>query len=183
MSSLISNTTPIAANTTWTSSIEQVNRGTAITGSVFADQAGTFTVSQGGDGTNFDAVTSFAVTANTGVAIDVAIVDQFFEVAFDNTSATNQTILRIYIDIRDPYGYFLAAAQAPSPGGAWAVLYQTPTGYEFVGRFDGADGLAANGAAAVYQNRGGQYASFPVSDASVSVETLQTTSEHTISSF
>lgn len=180
---LITNTTPINAGITWTSSVQSLNRATQITGSVFADQPGVFTVAQGGDGTHFDAVTNVTITANVGVAIEVDVVSQFFEVKFNNTSSTNQTALRVFIDIRDPYGDFLAAALSPSPGGAWAVLFQGSNGYQFVGRFDGADALSANGSAAISQNKSGQYASFPVSDATVSIETLIPTTEHALASF
>ena len=182
--SLISNTTPINAGITWTSPVENVNRATQITGSVFSDQSGTFTVAQGGDGINFDAITTYPISANIGSAIEVDVVSQFFQVSFHNTSITNQTALRIFIDIRDPYGFFLAAASAPSAGGAWAVLFQNSSGvYQYVGRFDGADGLSANGSAAVATGKSGQYASFPVDDATVSIETLISTTEHSIASF
>lgn len=116
------------------------------------------------------------------MAIETDVVAQFFRVRYIN-GPTNQTTLRFYANILDPYGAFLQAALAPSAGGAYVVLFQGANGYQFVGRFDGTDAWNANGNAAIATGKSGQYASFLVSNATVSQETLQTTTNHAPASF
>lgn len=178
MSSLIQTTTPLGSGGSFVSSAQQTTRATQITGSVFADQAGTLYIEQGGDGTNWDNVTEIAVEANIGTSIEIDVTNQFIRARFLN-GASAQATFRLYVDLRDPYGAFLLPASGPSPGGAYAVLFDDPArGYQFVGRFDGIDGWNANGNAAIAAGRGGKYASFLVANAIVSDEVLMTVSEH-----
>lgn len=178
MASLISTTTPLDVEGVFTSSVESLTRATQITGTVYSDQSGTVSIQQSGDGENFDVIQNISVEGGTASnKIEVDVITQFFRVVYVN-GETAQTVFRLFVDIRDPYGDFLVAASAPSPGGAWVVLQQVGAGYNYVGRFDATDGWNANGNAAISQNKSGIYASFPVSDATVSNETLQLMSEH-----
>jgi hypothetical protein len=182
---LVSSVAPLGAGVTFTSPVEFVQRGTQITGTVFADQNGTLIIEQSGDGMNFDSSVSLSVTADVGLGFEQDIVAQYWQVSFTNTSVTGQTIFRLYADARDPYGDFLAAATGPSSGGAWAVLQdiQGNGSYIFVGRFDGADGWNACANAAISRNQSAKYAAFPVSTATVSDESLNLSTEHNPDSF
>jgi hypothetical protein len=182
MSSLISSTTPLLAAGVFTSSVESLTRATQITGTVFADQSGTCSIQQSGDGVNWDVQYPISVVANVGSRIETDVIAQFFRVVYTNGSTT-QTAFRLFVDFRDPYGDFLEASEGPSEGGQWAVLFQQGPNYTYVGRFDGTDGWNANGNAAVSQNKGGIYASFLVSNATVSLESIQLTTEHGPASF
>lgn len=182
MASLISTTTPLAANGTFDSTVQSLSRAVAITGSVFADEPGTVEIQQSGDGVNWDVTTSYTVQANTGVAINVDVVSQFFQVIYTNGS-TDQTVFRLYVDIRDPYGDFLIAASGPSAGGAYVVLFQGPSGWQYIGRYDGTDSWNACGNAAISKKQSGTYAAIPVTLLTVSNETLQTTTEHAPGTF
>lgn len=182
MASLVQTTTPLPADGVFNSGSQSLARALSITGSVYADEPGTLVIEQGGDGTHWDITNTFNVPPLTGVAIDVPVVDQFFQVVYTNGNAPQGTF-RLFVDIRDPYGAFLAIPDAPSEGGAWFVLIEQGGTYSTVGRFDASDGLAANQSAAVFMNKSAQYASVPVVDFTVSVETLTTTTEHTVASF
>lgn len=182
MASLVSTTTPLAAGITFDSGSINLSRAESITGSVFADQPGTLEIQQSGDGENWDITDTFDVQAGVGIPVNVPVVAQFFQVIYTN-GATAQATFRLFIDIRDPYGAFLAQAEGPTPGGAYAVLWKGPNGWQYVGRFDGTDGWNACGNAAVSSGRGGEYASVPVTTLTVSQETIVTTSEHAPGTF
>jgi hypothetical protein len=184
MPSLIQNTTPLTAGEEWVSNVFSINRATQITGSVFADVSGTLYVDQGGDGVNWDTTTQYVVPVSNGVAIEDALLNQYFQIRYIN-DLTDQVSFRLFIDARDPYGDFLIPSEPPSSGGAWIVLFKNHSTehYSVVGRFDGTDGWNVNGNAAVFQNKSGQYASFLVSEAVVTLETLQTVTEHGPASF
>lgn len=179
---LITNTTPLAASAAWTSSIQQLTRATEIVGSVIADEPGTLYIDQSGDGTHFDITESYAVTPNIGVAIETDVIDQWFRVRYIN-GANAQAVFRLFVNIMDPYGDFLVAQSGPSAGGNWVVLFLGPAGYQFVGRFNGSDGWNANQNAALFQNKSGQYASVPVANFTATIETVESTTEHSPATF
>ncbi len=89
-------TTPLAGNGVWTSGTLITDTYDTVTGTVFADQAGTVNVEQSQDGTNWDFNTTVAVTASTGAAINVALVAPYFRIRYVN-SATPQTIFRLKV--------------------------------------------------------------------------------------
>lgn len=179
---IISNTTPLAANAAWTSPVQNILRATEITGSVYADQPGTLQVQQSGDGTNWDLITTYDVPVDTGVSIQLEALEQSLRVIYTNGGIA-QTAFRLYINAKDPFGTFLSTSQAPTAGGAYIVLFQGPGGYQVVGRFDGLDPMEANGNAAIYLNKNGQYAAFPVNLATVTVETIVPTTDFSFASF
>lgn len=183
-SPLIQFITPLASAGTAASSAYQMTRASSVTGTAIADVAGTLYVDQGGDGVNWDSTTSFAIAPNTGISFNVPLITQYFRVRYTN-GGTPQTIFRVFADPRDPYGTFLAAAQAASPGGAYGVLlFNTGSNsYQYIGRYDGADAFNAISNAAVVANQSGKYAAFAVASASVSDETLQKTTTHSADSF
>ena len=90
-----STTTALAANASWTSASEEVLNFGRITGTVFADVAGTIYVEQSPDNTNWDVVDSWSVTANTGMGFSVELVGRYVRVRFLN-SATAQTTFRLF---------------------------------------------------------------------------------------
>lgn len=183
MSSLISTTTPLALNATYTSAVSNINRATQITGSVYADQPGTLYIDQGGDGTNFDCVTQYYLDGLSTTVVDIDIICQYLRVRYVN-GPTPQTVFRLYIDIRDPWGEFLSNLP-PSPGGTFITLYYNPSTqmYEVVARFNATNGMNANSSAALLKNRNGKYASFAVTDAVVTQETIQGVTDQAPDSF
>lgn len=132
----------------------------------------------------WDANNIVTVAGGVGQGFSFPLLSPFFQVRYVN-GAIPQTVLRLFVDARDPYGQFIQAPGAPSPGGSYIVLYYDPNAlaYKVVNRFDGADGLDANGQAAIFQNTSGKYASFLVSASTVSNETIQPTSNHLPTNF
>ena len=90
-----STTTALAANASWTSTSEEILNFGRITGTVFADVAGTIYVEQSPDNTNWDVVDSWSVTANTGMGFSVELVGRYVRVRYAN-SATAQGTFRLF---------------------------------------------------------------------------------------
>lgn len=100
--SLDSTTTPLAANSTYTTggsgyfSLSGMRR---IVGSAISDQSGTLLVQQSPDGSNWDIGSSFAVSAGTtagnGVGFSVEVVCPYGRLVYNN-GATAQTVFRLY---------------------------------------------------------------------------------------
>ena len=88
-------TTALAANASWTSASEEILNFGRITGTVFADVAGTLYVEQSPDNTNWDVVDSWSVTANAGLGFSVELVGRYVRVRFLN-GATAQTTFRLF---------------------------------------------------------------------------------------
>lgn len=185
MAALIETTTPLAGEATYVSPTKTVPRAIAITGTVFSNTNGTLFIEQSGDGTDFDVSSSYEITGGNGEGFDIPLLSPHFRIRFHNSSVSAQSNFRIFAEARDPYGLFLQSAGNPSPGGAWLVLFYNTSQakYEIVNRFEGVDGYDANGQAAISTTKDGKYASFNVGEATVSDETLQTTSEHLPASF
>lgn len=70
-----------------------------ITGTVFADQAGTLYIDQSSNGTNWDLSTSVAVTASAGVGFSIALVATSARLRYVN-GAIAQTVFRLYSFLR-----------------------------------------------------------------------------------
>jgi hypothetical protein len=93
---LSSTTTPLAASGSWVSSVDDALNTGRITGSVFADQAGTLYVEQSPDNTNWDIVDNFSISANAGIGFSVEKVVQYARVRYVNGS-TAQGAFRLYV--------------------------------------------------------------------------------------
>jgi len=89
-------TTPLAANGSWTSSTDSSAYTRYIVGSAYADQPGTLYVEQSPDGTNWDIVDSYSVSAGAGLKFSVEKVLPYARVRFVN-GATAQTVFRLYV--------------------------------------------------------------------------------------
>jgi len=89
-------TTPLAANGTWVSTTDSSVYTRFICGSVYADQPGTLYVEQSPDGTNWDLVDSYSVSAGTGLKFSVEKVLPYARVRFVN-GATAQAVFRLYM--------------------------------------------------------------------------------------
>jgi len=89
-------TTPLSANGTWSSAVDSdVNVG-RIVGSVFADQIGTLYIQQSPDGTNWDVVDSYSISASKGIGFSIEKVLPYAQVYYVNGS-TAQTTFRLYV--------------------------------------------------------------------------------------
>jgi hypothetical protein len=86
---------PVAAGGTVTLDL-QGGREDNIVGSIFSDQPGNVTVEQAADGTNYDIVTTFPVTANTGRSFSDTVFWPKVRVRFNNTGASPTTAFRFY---------------------------------------------------------------------------------------
>jgi len=89
-------TTPLAASASWTSSVDDSPYTRFICGSVYADQPGTLYVEQSPDGSNWDIVDSFSVSAGTGLKFSVEKVAGYARVRYVN-GANSQTVFRLYV--------------------------------------------------------------------------------------
>ena len=89
-------TTPLDANGSWVSTTDSSAYTRFICGSVYADQPGTLYVEQSPDGSNWDIVDSYSVSAGTGLKFTVEKVLPYARVRFEN-GATAQTVFRLYV--------------------------------------------------------------------------------------
>jgi len=90
-----STTTALEANASWTSTSQEILNFGRITGTVFANVAGTIYVEQSPDNTNWDVVDSWSVTANAGLGFSVELVARYVRVRFLN-GAEAQTTFRLF---------------------------------------------------------------------------------------
>lgn len=81
---------------TYTSNWILTNNSDRLTGSVFSDQAGTFTIEQSGDGVEVDVATDISITANDGKGFSEEILLPWLRIKMQNTAGDDQTTLRIY---------------------------------------------------------------------------------------
>jgi len=88
--------TPLGANASWISNVDDDPATGRVTGSVYADQAGTLYVEQSPDGTNWDVVDSFSVSAGSGFGFTVEKVCPYVRVRYVN-GTTSQTTFRLYV--------------------------------------------------------------------------------------
>lgn len=184
MTSTISTLAPLAGSAAYTSpSIPVVGAGgVSIVGTVFSDQSGTLSIQQSYDNANFDANNNISVTANQGQGIEISVLAPYFRVVYTNGS-TAQTVFRLYIDLVDDEGNFVAP-QTPSAGGQFAVLMANSSGgYTYVGRFDGGTGWDACANAATQTGVSGKYAAFDVSTGVVANEVIVQTTQVNAASF
>jgi len=86
-----STTTALAANASWTSTSEEVLNFGRITGTVFADVAGTIYVEQSPDNTNWDVVDSWSVAANAGLGFSVELVGRYVRIRYVNGATLQGT--------------------------------------------------------------------------------------------
>jgi hypothetical protein len=91
-----STTTPLPANGLWTSPVDSDPATGRIVGSVYANQPGTLCVEQSGDGTNWDVVDCFDVSAGFGIGFSVEKVCLHARVKYTN-GPTAQTVFRLYV--------------------------------------------------------------------------------------
>jgi hypothetical protein len=89
-------TSPLSAGASWTSEVDSDAATGRIVGSVYADQAGTLYVEQSPNGTEWDVVDSFSVSADAGFGFSVEKVCQYARVRYVN-GATPQTTFRLYV--------------------------------------------------------------------------------------
>ena len=95
MAHFSSTTTALNSGQTVTLGPFQTDRGQNITGTVFADQAGTLYIEQSFDGTNWDKSTSISVSASAGQGFTEAIIAPIARVRYVN-GGTNQGTFRLY---------------------------------------------------------------------------------------
>ena len=88
-------TTPLNASATFTGTAVDVSGYPSVVVAVYTDQAGTLYMDFSTDGTNWDSTLSFSVAASTNEVHRLTVTRQYFRVRFTNTSASNQTFLRL----------------------------------------------------------------------------------------
>jgi hypothetical protein len=77
-------TTPLGANGTVTLGPANTDRADYISGSVFADQAGTIYIEQSGDGVNWDISSDYPVTASDGKGFSEALFSPYVRIRYVN---------------------------------------------------------------------------------------------------
>lgn len=89
-------TTAILINgTTWTSDVDRVGLAQYITGTVYADQAGTLYVEQSTDGSNWDVSDSYIIAAADGKGFREIAVGELWRIRYVNGAVT-QGEFRLY---------------------------------------------------------------------------------------
>ena len=91
----IGTTSPLGANATYVSDAKVTDRADNISGSVFADQAGTIYIEQSYDGQNWDISTDYSVSANDGKGFNESLYAPYVRVRYVN-GGTAQGAFRLY---------------------------------------------------------------------------------------
>lgn len=91
----LSTATALNTGITFTSAAEDVSNHASLVVACKADQDGILYVDFSTDGTNWDSVLSFNVSASVNEAHRLTVTRQYARVRFTNTSASNQTYLRL----------------------------------------------------------------------------------------
>lgn len=91
------NSSSVALNAadTFTGTAKEAVAYSSVVVSCLTDQAGTLQVQFSTDATNWDSTLSFSVTASTNEVHRIIISKKYYRVRFTNTSAVNQTYLRL----------------------------------------------------------------------------------------
>ena len=97
VSSANSTSTPLNAGLTWTGSAEDVSKYPSVVVSCKTDQDGSLTIQFSTDGTNWDSVLTYTVTANLNEVHRISVSKKYVRATFTNTSAVNQTFLRLQV--------------------------------------------------------------------------------------
>jgi len=95
MKLVYSTETPLAANDSVDSGAISTQGYGKIVGTVYADVDGTLYVEQGNNGSNWDVVDSFTLTAGEGFGFSVEIVAPYVRIRYVN-GASAQTTFRLY---------------------------------------------------------------------------------------
>lgn len=90
-----STATPLNAGATFTGTAVDVSAYPSITLAARTDQAGLMIVEFSTDNSNWDSALGYSVAANTNEVHRVVITRRYFRIKFTNTSASNQTFLRL----------------------------------------------------------------------------------------
>ena len=94
-----STTAILDASATYTGTLFPTGGNARITGSVFADVAGTLYIDQSSDGTNYDITTTVSVSAGVGTSFSVEVFSPNARIRYVN-GATIQTVFRLYSFLR-----------------------------------------------------------------------------------
>lgn len=95
-----STTTALDASASYTSDGEDATSYDRITGTVFADQAGTLYIEQSPDGTNWDDSTSVSVSASAGQSFSVELVSYYVRIRYVNGGTAQGTFrLSAYLKV------------------------------------------------------------------------------------
>jgi hypothetical protein len=90
-----STNTPLSGNAVYLSPTMQTDRADYISGTAFADQAGTLYVEQSPNGSDWDLSTSYAILANTGKGFNEYLYAPYVRLRFVN-GASAQSVFRLY---------------------------------------------------------------------------------------
>lgn len=90
-----STTTPLNAGATFTGTGVDVSSFPSVVVACLTDKNGTLYVEFSPDGTNWDSSLTYSVTASTNDVHRVTVTRRYFRARFTNTSASNQTYLRL----------------------------------------------------------------------------------------
>lgn len=90
---------PLASAGTWVSAAFAADGYNFVSGSVFADQAGSIFIEQSENGTNWDVSTNYAVPANDGKGFKEAILLSLVRVRYVNGGVL-QTAFRLQFSFR-----------------------------------------------------------------------------------
>lgn len=96
MPQYIGSSTVLAGGATYTSKWINTDISGWITGSAFADQAGTLFIEQSGDASHADISASYTTVASTGSGYIEQLLLPYVRLRFTNTSGSTQTAFRLF---------------------------------------------------------------------------------------
>lgn len=92
-------TTPLGANAVWSSVIFSVESISQVVGSVFANQAGTLSIQQSYDQSNWDISSDYSIPISDGKGFQEDIVAPFLKVVYTNGPIA-QTQFRLFFSFK-----------------------------------------------------------------------------------
>jgi hypothetical protein len=96
-----STTTPLNSGATFTGTAVDVSSFSSVVFGCYTDQNGTLYLEFSTDGTNWDSSLSFSILANTNDVHRVTVTRKYMRIRLTNTSASNQTFLRLQAILGD----------------------------------------------------------------------------------
>ena len=102
-----STSTPLNSAAVFTGTAREASAYSTVLISCYTDQIGTLQVQLSTDGVNWDSTLPSTVAANTNEVHRYVISKKYYRVVFTNTSASNQTYIRLQSILESSAAYFL----------------------------------------------------------------------------